>query len=137
MTQTNQNNLTANAVAVESAIGNRQSAIGNRQSAIGNRQSAIGNRQSAIGNRQSAIGNRQSAIGNRQPLLCLIFCAALLTSGSQNATAETSHSVIPAQAGINNSPVIPAKRESKPKLNLVILAPQARESNIPANLPPR
>ena len=50
MTQTNQNNLTANAVAVESAIGNRQSAIGNRQSAIGNRQSAIGNRQSAIGN---------------------------------------------------------------------------------------
>ena len=57
---------------------------------------AIGNRQSAIGNRQSAIGNRQSAI----PLLCLIFCAALLTSGSQNATAETSHSVIPAQAGI-------------------------------------
>ena len=29
MTQTNQNNLTANAVAVESAIGNRQSAIGN------------------------------------------------------------------------------------------------------------
>ena len=66
MTQTNQTNLTANAVAVESAIGNRQSAIGNRQSAIGNRQSAIGNRQSAIGNRQSAIGNRQSAIGNRQ-----------------------------------------------------------------------
>ena len=53
------------------------------------------------------IGNRQSAI----PLLCLIFCAALLTSGSQNATAETSHSVIPAvaQAGINNSPVIPAQ----------------------------
>ena len=50
MTQTNQTNLTANAVAVESAIGNRQSAIGNRQSAIGNRQSAIGNRQSAIGN---------------------------------------------------------------------------------------
>ena len=46
MTQTNQTNLTANAVAVESAIGNRQSAIGNRQSAIGNRQSAIGNRQS-------------------------------------------------------------------------------------------
>ena len=43
MTQTNQTNLTANAVAVESAIGNRQSAIGNRQSAIGNRQSAIGN----------------------------------------------------------------------------------------------
>ena len=43
MTQTNQNDLTANAVAVESAIGNRQSAIGNRQSAIGNRQSAIGN----------------------------------------------------------------------------------------------
>ena len=38
MTQTNQTNLTANAVAVESAIGNRQSAIGNRQSAIGNRQ---------------------------------------------------------------------------------------------------
>ena len=36
MTQTNQNDLTANAVAVESAIGNRQSAIGNRQSAIGN-----------------------------------------------------------------------------------------------------
>ena len=36
MTQTNQTNLTANAVAVESAIGNRQSAIGNRQSAIGN-----------------------------------------------------------------------------------------------------
>ena len=77
--------------------------IGNRQSAIGNRQSAIGNRQSAIGNRQSAIGNRQSAIGNRQyPLLCLIFCAALFTSGSQNATAKTSHSAIPAvaQAGI-------------------------------------
>ena len=41
MTQTNQNDLTANAVAVESAIGNRQSAIGNRQ--FGNRQSAIGN----------------------------------------------------------------------------------------------
>ena len=73
--------------------------IGNRQSAIGNRQSAIGNRQSAIGNRQSAIGNRQSAI----PLLCLIFCAALLTSGSQNATAETSHSIIPAQAGGNQA----------------------------------
>ena len=94
-------------------IGNRQSAIGNRQSAIGNRQSAIGNRQSAIGNRQSAIGNRQSAIGNRQsaiPLLCLIFCAALLTSGSQNATAaNASVSVIPAQAGINNPLVIPAQ----------------------------
>ena len=51
MTQTNQTNLTANAVAVESAIGNRQSAIGNRQSAIGNRQSAIGkSRQSRKAN---------------------------------------------------------------------------------------
>ena len=62
-------------------------------------------RHRQVGNRQSAIGNRQSAI----PLLCLIFCAALLTSGSQNATAETSHSAIPAQAGINNSLIIPAQ----------------------------
>ena len=69
MTQTNQTNLTANAVAVESAIGNRQSAIGNRQSAIGIRQSAIGNR---IGNRQSAIGNRQFC--NRQSAISCLRC---------------------------------------------------------------